>query len=336
MANKLAIISNESIFQNNGIFFCDNIDFKSIPDGLSNEFDVSVISRKSKQKGFHQINLKKIKPASNIFTYLFNIFRTFENQKKNYLLISITPYTFFAYLILFIFRRKIFVYLRSNGYEEYGAILGFFGKCIYHIMYTVVTFKSEIITCQKNLVKKKSELVFPSELDDSWIKNTVKPKLNKPKLLYVGRARVEKGIFSLINIFDEIKKDFELSILGKNDRFNKKTNSKISFLNYETDVLNLIKIYDNHNISILPSITEAHPKVVDESLARERPVIIFEELNKKIQDRNGIFVSKRDAESLCQTVDFIMNNYSNIQESIKKNKLPTKKEFISRLTKILV
>ena len=82
MANKLAIISNESIFQNNGIFFCDNIDFKSIPDGLSNEFDVSVISRKSKQKGFHQINLKKIKPASNIFTYLFNIFRTFENQKK--------------------------------------------------------------------------------------------------------------------------------------------------------------------------------------------------------------------------------------------------------------
>ena len=183
--------------------------------------------------------------------------------------------------------------------------------------------------------KKKSELVFPSELDDSWIKNTVKPKLNKPKLLYVGRARVEKGIFSLINIFDEIKKDFELSILGKNDRFNKKTNSKISFLNYETDVLNLIKIYDNHNISILPSITEAHPKVVDESLARERPVIIFEELNKKIQDRNGIFVSKRDAESLCQTVDFIMNNYSNIQESIKKNKLPTKKEFISRLTKIL-
>ena len=59
----------------------------------------------------------------------------------------------------------------------------------------------------------------------------------------------------------------------------------------------------------MPSITEAHPKVVDESLARERPVIIFEELNKKIQDRNGIFVSKRDAESLCQTVDFIMNNF---------------------------
>jgi len=203
-------------------------------------------------------------------------------------------------------------------------------------MYTAVTFKSNIITCKKDLVKKKSELVFPSELDDTWIKNTVKPFLKKPKLLYVGRARVEKGIFSLINIFDEIKKDFELSIVSKNERFKKNTNNKISFLDYETDVSNLIRIYDNHNISILPSFTEAHPKVVDESLARERPVIIFEELDQKIQNRYGIFVSKRNAESLCQTVEFVMNNYSNIQESIKKNKLPTKKEFISQLKKILI
>ena len=48
----------------------------------------------------------------------------------------------------------------------------------------------------------------------------------------------------------------------------------------------MIKIYDNHNILILPSFTEAHPKVVDEALARERPVIIFEDLNQKIQNRS--------------------------------------------------
>ena len=160
MANQIAIISNESVFQNDNDFFCDNIDMKSIPEGLSKNFEVVMISRKSKKKKSHKINFKKISTASNIFTYLFNIFKTFKHKEKNYLLISITPYTFFAYLILFIFRRKIFVYLRSNGYEEYGAILGFVGKCIYYIMYTVVTFKSEIITCQKNLVKKKSELVF--------------------------------------------------------------------------------------------------------------------------------------------------------------------------------
>ena len=49
----------------------------------------------------------------------------------------------------------------------------------------------------------------------------------------------------------------------------------------------LIKIYDNHNIFILPSFTEAHPKVIDESLARLRPVIIFEEIKHIIQNRKG-------------------------------------------------
>ena len=97
----------------------------------------------------------------------------------------------------------------------------------------------------------------------------------------------------------------------------------------------MIKTYDNHNITILPSFTEAHPKVVDESLARARPVIIFEEIDHVIQNRYGIFVSKRNAKSLSETIKFIMNNYMNIQENMKKNKLPTKQEFISQITRIL-
>ena len=52
----------------------------------------------------------------------------------------------------------------------------------------------------------------------------------------------------------------------------------------------LINCYDNHNIFILPSFTEAHPKVIDESLARSRPVIIFEEIKHIIQNKN--FLSK--------------------------------------------
>ena len=334
MGNQLVIINNESIFQDNDVFLCDNVDMKSIPDGLSRNFEVTMISRKSNIKRFHQINLREIKLTSNIFTYLFSILKTFKQKEKKYLLISITPYTFFAYLILFIFRKKIFIYLRSNGYEESKVILGFFGPLIYHIMYVVVTFKSNIIICQKGLTKKKSTLISPSELDENWIKNTKKPLLNKPRLLYVGRIKVEKGIFSLIKIFDDIKIDAELSILGKTDEL-KTNNNKINLFNFEYNVSELIKVYDNHNILILPSFTEAHPKVVDESLARERPVIIFEELNQKIQNRHGIFVSKRNAKSLSQTIEFIMKNYSDIQKGMKKNILPTKQEFISQMINIL-
>ena len=58
------------------------------------------------------------------------------------------------------------------------------------------------------------------------------------------------------------------------------------------------------------------PKVIDESLARARPVIIFEEIQHIIQNRKGIFVSKRNVKSLLETINFIMKNYINIQESM--------------------
>ena len=50
MIRQLVIINNESVFQNDNDFFCDNIDMKSIPEGLSKNFEVVMISRKSKKR----------------------------------------------------------------------------------------------------------------------------------------------------------------------------------------------------------------------------------------------------------------------------------------------
>ena len=333
--NDLVIINNEKISNEKNSFYCDNIDIKSIPESLNKNFNVTVIARNSKVKRSHQISLEKIEIASNIFSFLFSVLKTFKKNKASYLIISITPYTFFSYLLLFFFRKKIFVYLRSNGHEEYKAILGFIGPAIYHFMFKIVTFESNIITCQKKLfTKRKSDIVFPSELNSLWLENIKNPPLDKPRLLYVGRVKVEKGTFSLLKIFDKITIDCHLSIVGKIKNGYLK-NNKVNYIGHGYDAFELIKIYDNHNISILPSFTEAHPKVIDESLARTRPVIIFEEIKHIIQNRKGIFVSKRNVKSLLETIEFIMKNYISIQASMKENKLPTKKEFISQMNKIL-
>ena len=345
MINKLIIINNEKVSKKENKFYCHNIDMKSIPEGLSKNFELYTIVRKSKINQPHQICFDKISIASNIFTFLYYIFKTLKFKKANYLLISVTPYTFIAYLLLFISRKKIYVYFRSNGYEEYKAIFGFIGPLIYHFMYIFVTFKSNIITCQRRLIKKKkSDLVSPSQLDANWLKHTEKPPLNKPKLLCVGRVKVEKGIFSLLQIFNEITINVELSIVGKVDEDQKKRISnigdlsqkeKINFIGYGFETSKLIDIYDNHNIFILPSFTEGHPQVIDESLARARPVIIFEDIKHIIQNRIGVFVSARNANALSKTIEFIMSNYLDIQEKMKKNKLPTRQEFISQITQIL-
>ena len=59
MKKKLFIFSNESIFEQGGNFFCENIDLKTTPEGLNKKFDVHLLGRKSKKARPHEIKLKK-------------------------------------------------------------------------------------------------------------------------------------------------------------------------------------------------------------------------------------------------------------------------------------
>ena len=45
--NNLCIIGNEKIFLNKNNFYCANVDFKTITEGLKNLFNIKLIARKS-------------------------------------------------------------------------------------------------------------------------------------------------------------------------------------------------------------------------------------------------------------------------------------------------
>ena len=337
MINKLVIISNESIFKDDNIFYCDNIDMKSIPEGLKKNFEVLLIGRKSKVKRSHKMDLLIVKMASNMFSFLIDIFKTFKDKEKKYLLISITPYTFLASLLLFTFRKNFFVYLRSNGYEEYKCILGFIGPVLYHIMFTIVAWKAKLISCRSHLLNGKfGKIVSPSQLSEKWFLFHQRADINKIELLYVGRIKIEKGVFSLLKILKNLKIDVKLSIIGVGKNNKNEINQKnVKVIDFENKNDAIIKMYDTHNIFILPSFTESHPQVLDESLARRRPVIVFEDISHVIGDRKGVFVSKRDAISLSKTINYIMSNYQSIQEKIMENVLPTKANFLKQMVNII-
>ena len=333
--NNLAIVENEKIFQEKNKFYCDNIDAKSIPEGINNFRKIYLIARKSKVKRVQQINLSQVKIGSNIFLFLNLILKTFSKKNINYLLISINPYTFLSALVLLLFKKKVFIYLRSSGYEEYKAKYGLFGKLIYHIMYLLVTPWSNLIVCHERLTKKKDyHLVFPSQLGNKWFENLKQVSLDKVRLLYVGRMRVEKGIFDFLKMFNKLSMNAELSIVSDVKNL-KNMNKKINLLGFGYDEKSLIEIYDSHNIMVLPSYTEGHPQVVLESLSRKRPVIVFDDIKHIIGTKKGIFISKRNIISLNETIEFIMKNYTKIQENMKENKLPTKEEFILQMNSIL-
>ena len=334
--NNLVIINNEKVFRENNSFYCDNLDLKIIPEELNEYYKVQYIVRSSNKKGKQNIKLSDIKTASNIFQFIYFVFKTFKIPNTSYLLVCITPYTFLSFLILFLFRKKrVFVYLFSSGHEEYKHVLGSWSVWIYHIMYKIVTSNSKVIVCHERLFNKnKSYLVDISRLDDEWLKNQKDALLDKIRFLYVGRMSQEKGIFDFLEMFNQIKLDAELSIVGnlKNENF---LNKNIKPLGYVADPQSLINIYDNHNIMILPSFTEATPYVVDEALSRKRPVIIFEDIAYIAKDKKGIFISKRNMNSFLETTKYIMDNYLEIQKKMEQNDLPTKKSMIKQISDII-
>ena len=337
MKKKLFIFSNEKINTLDGKFYCDNIDLKTTPEGLNKKFDVCLFGRKSKINRSHEIKIKKTKISINIFSYIYSVIATTKEEDAKYLIISISPYTFIISVFLRFFGKKPIVYLRSDGFGEYKAIFGKVGPLIYYFMFSITCSISNLISCRDYILRgKKGKIINPSQLDSSWLRQPKSIEVKNFKLLYVGRLKIEKGIFSLFNLIKN-KKDISLTVVGSEKRevSNYANQSNVKILQTQASKLKLIKYYDDHNIFVLPSYTEGHPMVVLEALARRRPVIVFEDIQHIIGNKKGIFVSKRNFINFFGTLNSIKKNYKKIQKDMKKNKLPTNKEFIDKFVKYI-
>ena len=223
----------------------------------------------------------------------------------------------------------------SNGYEEYEYVLGKNFKWIYGFMFKIVTKFSIVIVCHSRLFDpKKSHEITPSRLNNIWIKNCNLPNLDKPRLLYVGRINPEKGIDNFINIFNKMNTDSELFIAGNTEKL-KGTDHKIKSLGYISSEQELVRTYDHCNITILPSYTEAHPYVIEESLSRKRPVIIFEDIAYVKKNKKGVYIIKRDSHEVKEQIDWILKNYQSIQKEMDKNDLPTMQKMVQQFSNIL-
>ena len=251
-------------------------------------------------------------------------------------MISITPRNFIFFIISNIILKDMsgYVILRSNGHKEYQAKFGKIGFFVYDMMFRYITSKLKIISVSKNITRRKiNKYLFPSELDNDWFKNKKKINIQIPLLLYLGRFRKEKGIYSLISIANNFDFKFKLTMVG--DTKNISSNKNIKFLNEISNKKKLLNLFDNHNIFILPSYTEGSPKVILESLARFRPVIVFKDIKHVKLNFHGVFVCERNSNSLKNIIKYILKNYKKIQLDMKKNDLKTKKNFQKDLIKIL-
>ena len=323
---KIYLISNDKIWFSNKKYTSNN-DLNNIATCLNKDYDLNLVCRKSSKKQNFQLveNLKHCE------------FNKIIEKKMNVLLVSISPYNFFVLFYLLLIKRvdlKGFVYLRSDGFLEYKFRYGAIGYFVYYIMFLLIKKKLKILSCSKNFTNVDvTNVLHPSQLDSIWLKEPNFIEKYKTDFLYVGRFKKDKGSYYLVNIFQNFLKDYNLTIVGNDKKSipSKFFSNNIRYENSISDINELIKVYDTSKIFILPSYIEGFPKVISEALARLKPVIIFEEISYVINDREGIFVCKRNKESLRETIDLILNDYEKIQKKIKQNFFYTKDNFKKEL-----
>ena len=338
MKKNLVIVNNEKCTEKEGSIFCENIEISSINEILTREFNTKLILRKSSIQPIYKINSQTASISSNIFSFVKSVIKSALKDKTNYLIISVTPYTFISFLFLLFFRKKLFLYLRSDGEKEISAILGKKISKIYKLAENIMAKFCTLIVVNKLISKKKEfHLVTPSQIDEEWFQDVKHKNRQQIKLLYVGRLKIEKGIYSLLEIFNKTKfenKEVSLTIAGQGNK-PKNISKNIKFIGHISSRKDLIKQYDEHNIFILPSFTEGHPQVLIESLIRQRPVIVFKEIEHVSKNYEGVFVVERNPKALFDVIRLIDENYKKIIEKMKKNKYPTKKIFLNQLDVIL-
>jgi glycosyltransferase involved in cell wall biosynthesis len=184
--------------------------------------------------------------------------------------------------------------------------------------------------------KSKEKINQYSIQISKWLINQKEVQVDKIKLLYVGRIRKEKGIYSLLEIIKNNKIDLSLSIVGAEQNFsNQIVQNNVHVYKIENNEQNLIKFYDDHNIFVLPSYTEGHPMTLLEALSRLRPVVIFKDIEHVIGNKKGIFIADRNPASFFKTINHIKENYRNIQHQMRENRLPTKDEFLKVFNKLI-
>ena len=131
------------------------------------------------------------------------------------------------------------------------------------------------------------------------------------------------------------KINVQLTIIGNKEKIKFKSNFKIIDKGFVVKNEDLKNEYDINNITIIPSFTESYSKVIDESLSRLRPVLIFNEIKHLSDYRKGVFVCERSPLSLKETINEISSNFVEITKIIKKNNKVDETFFISNLNKIL-
>ena len=148
---------------------------------------------------------------------------------------------------------------------------------------------------------------------------------NPPKLLFVGYLRHEKGIDDLLDAFEQIraKRPLKLTLVGGSDKSSgaeAAARERIQSSPFRDDITlagmldfgePLFDIYRNHDVFVLPSLSEGTPRTLVEARAFGCPAVATRVggIPSSLRDgENGLLVEPRDPRGLAAAIERILDD----------------------------
>lgn len=183
----------------------------------------------------------------------------------------------------------------------------------------------------KEEFEKKCMLV-PNGIDDFWFENTSDacrvPADKKLKICFAGRVDRNKNCRLTMKACERLMNegyDIQYTMIGKLiDKKVKKQIEKKSYIQYIPPVgkEDLIKIYRDHDIFVMPSKTESFGLVYVEAMSQGLPVIYTknEGFDGQFPEGTvGYHVSTQDAGELACAIKKVMAKHAELSQNCRKN-----------------
>ncbi|WP_404292790.1 glycosyltransferase family 4 protein [Cytobacillus kochii] len=269
--------------------------------------------------------------AHSLFSNGYIAKKIYENYKIPYVVAvrNTDVYTFFKYM----------VHLRKLGID----ILRKAEKVIFlSIGYRNYIIDNYIPEDLKEQLKSRS-IVIPNGIEDFWFDNKTGNKMllnnKKINLIYVGKINKNKNISATIKSIEIlIREGFEVSftIVGKvEDETIYKEIKDLPFVKYLGAMSreDLLKIYRNNDIFVMPSIHESFGLVYAEAISQGLPVVYSKGQGFDGQFEEGLVgnsVNPSSPEDIAQKITSIINKYDVISKNCLNLSHKFKWEFIEQ------
>lgn len=188
-------------------------------------------------------------------------------------------------------------------------------------------FNSYIPKSVRKRIESKIK-ILPNGIDDFWYDNKLDvarqlSDCRKFKILYVGKIDRNKNLYLTIKAINKLNQEgykVEYSVVGEvvdKEVYNDFSNFKfIKYLGVKQKE-ELVSIYRDNDLFVMPSIHETFGMVYPEAMTQGLPIIYTKNEGFDNQFPNGkvgFAVECHNVDGLCNAIKMILDNYNNISK----------------------